>query len=234
MADEKEQKTAGSEERFRYIGYDVYSKKPKEFWENKEEEKKYLEQAKKKKGHQIDREHSMVLVSVFSKVDRIIITISSILMIIGFLLPWFSLNLGERTISYNLFGYIGKLSLILSYSHWSGSLLVVFALLVLLFMLVSLAYAVLSLVFILKREEEKERYYHKVKRILQLGFIPIVLWIVLAIISMFGFKTPFLSGSGIKQLGESLNLITFLSLTGYGMWVVFCCLVVNSFKSNDL
>lgn len=230
---EEKKKEPIEETRFRYIGYDVYPKKVSKFWKDNQEEKEYLERAKERKGASIERDHSVVFVSTFSKVDRTIMMISSILLIIGFFLPWFSLNLEDKVIGYSPFGYIGKLSLILGYSHWSGPLLAIFALLMLLFMIVSLVYAVLSLVFILKKGEG-EKYHHKLKRILQLGFIPIVLWLVLAVISMFGIKTPFLSGSGIRQLGESFNLITFLSLSGYGMWVVLCCLIVNSFKSNDL
>lgn len=236
MAEEKKAEMMDGEKRFRYIGFEVFPEKAEKFWKDEQEEKKYVEHAKQKeKGlSALEREHSSITASVFSKTDRLVIMISSILMIIGFFLPWFTLTIGEKAIGYGLFGYIGQLGLIFSYSGFSGMSLAMFAILVLLFMLASLLYAIKSLLIVLKVDKDEEKYQAKVKKTLKLGFVPIALWLVLVIISAIGINTPLLSHSGIKSLGESFNLVTFISISGIGMWTVMCGLIVNSFKSNDL
>jgi hypothetical protein len=236
MVEKKEEKKTNEEERFRYIGFDVYPEKPKKFWKDEAEEKKYLEEVKKRKPglSSMEREYSLVSASVFSGVDRMVMMISSVLLIIAFILPWFSLSVKDGILRYNPFGYIGKLGLILGYSAFGGSLVVFFALIVLLFMFTSLAYGILSLVAVVKMKGENKKYHQKLKKTLRLGFLPLGLWLVLLIISMIGVQTPFLSGSGIKPLGENFNVIAFLTTSSYGLWLTLCCLIVNSFKANDL
>lgn len=236
MVEKKEEKKMGKEDRFRYIGFDVYPEKPRKFWKDEGEEKKYLEEVKKRKPglSSMERDYSLISASVFSAVDRMVIMISSILMIVAFFLPWFSLSVKDEVLRYNPFIYIGKLSLVLSYSAFGGPLVVFFALVVLLLMFTSLGYAILSLVTVVKIKGEGKEYHNKLKKTLRLGFLPLGLWLILVIISMIGMKTPFLSGSGIKPLGENFNVITFLTISSYGLWLTLCCLIVNSFKTNDL
>ena len=236
MAKEKEPEKTNEEDRFRYIGFDVYPSKSKKFWKNEDEEKRFLEETKKKGLglSSIEREYSLVSASVFSNVDRIVVMISSILIIITFLLPWFSVSVKGEMLGYNPFGYVGKLGLILGYSALGSPLLAILALVALLFMIACLAYAISSLVAVLKMKGENEEYYRRLKKRLRLGFLPLGLWLILVIISAIGVWTPFLSGSGMKPLGESFNLATFLNISSYGMWVALCCLIVISFKSNDL
>ncbi|MDH4223163.1 MAG: hypothetical protein OEV55_06430, partial [candidate division Zixibacteria bacterium] len=63
--------------RYKYIGFDVFPLTSKKFWKNAEEEKKYLEEVKSRKEHgeREERDHSVVFVSVFSPVEKTILTL---------------------------------------------------------------------------------------------------------------------------------------------------------------
>ena len=75
MADQsqskKEKEDATEEIRFKYIGFDVYPKKPKKFWNSEEEKERYLTQVRRKGvGSALEEsEHSLVQAVVFSKID---------------------------------------------------------------------------------------------------------------------------------------------------------------------
>lgn len=82
------------EDRFKYIGFEIYPGKPRQFWENEEEKKNYLEDIRRKKSSSslLEREHSLIKMVLFSKTDKVVLTIASIFMVLGVFLPWFSIK----------------------------------------------------------------------------------------------------------------------------------------------
>lgn len=93
MADQNQkndaQQEVSEETRFKYIGFEIYPGKTKEFWQNEEEKKKFLEEVRQKGSQStlLERDHSLVKVKVFSSVDKLILTITSILMVVSLFLP---------------------------------------------------------------------------------------------------------------------------------------------------
>ncbi len=223
--------------RYKYIGFDIFPKKVKDFWKDGEEKRKYLEKVKEEKSQAtlLDRDHSLVKASVFSKTDKIVLSIASFLLAISLFIPWFSLR-GENIHStYTGLGFIFKLGLLFDYAPLGGFLLSLFLVLLLLTILSSFGVGVLNLVSIYKKHNDLESHLAKLKKTLKLNLIPLILWVILIVIAIIGIPTPFAGAlSGVKGLGDGFNLLNFFALSSYGMWLCLPCLIINCVKINDL
>jgi len=235
MAEEKE----GEKEenlRYKYIGFDVFSLKAKKFWKNAEEEKRYLEEVKKRqeKGERDERDHSLVFVPVFSPTEKLILSLTSVLMILSLFLPWFTFTRGETVMRYNALQYLFKFGTLMTYSGLGGALLGILAVIFLLIILVSLLLGIINLFALYGKTNLEEGYLRKVKRSFKLNSIPFLLWIVAVILSIIGTATPLASSFGISQFKDSFNVVTLVSISGLGLWISLGCWILNSVKANDL
>jgi hypothetical protein len=240
MADQKPSKeTEGrvtEETRYRYIGFEVYPKKPKRFWKSDEEKRRLLEEVKKKSAKTAveERDHSLVRALVFSGVDRMILTVTSLLLTISFFLPWFSVR-GEY-FSFKILGvgYFLKLGTLLGYAPLSGTLFSVFVVLVGLTILSSFVAGVISLVAIHGKHDDSERYLAKLKRRLKLNLIPLLLWVAIMVVSSMGMSTPFADALKVDGFGDGFTVVNFFLLSSYGIWLSLPSVVVNCVKISDL
>jgi hypothetical protein len=222
--------------RFKYIGLEIFPKKVKDFWKDEEEKRKYLEKIKEEKSQAtlLDRDYSLVKVSVFSKTDKIVLSITSFLLAISLFIPWFSVRGEHLHSSYIGLGIIFKLGTLFGYASSSGFGAILFLVLLLLVILFSCAAGILNLLSLFKKYNELEGYLANLKKTLKLNLIPLALWVVLILISMIGLPTPFAKSMGIKGLGDSFNVLSFFALSSYGMWFSLACLIINCVKINDL
>jgi hypothetical protein len=240
MADQsqskKEKEDATEEIRFKYIGFDVYPKKPKRFWKNEEEKERYLTKARQKGiGSALEEsEHSLVQAVAFSKIDRVVLTLASLLMTVGFFLPWFSLT-GEY---YNFrvigLGYFLKLGDLFGYAGLSGPMFSIFVILVGLVIICSFVCGVLSLVGLYKKQPDDEKYLAGLKKMLKLNLIPLALWVALIVISTIGFSTPFADALKVNGFGDGFTVVNFFMLSSYGMWLSLPSVIINCVKIGDL
>lgn len=233
---EKEEKIP-EDMRYKYIGFEIFPKKGKDFWKNEEEKRRYLEKVKHERSQAslLERDHSLVGASVFSKTDKIIVSIASFLLAICLFLPWFSLRGENLHSTYTGLGFIFKLGMLFGYAPLGGFLLGLFLVLLLLTILSSFGVGVLNLVSVYKKHNDQESYLANLKKTLKLNLIPLSLWVILIIIAVIGMPTPF-AGSllAVKGLGDDFNLINFFALSSYGMWLCLPCLIINSVKISDL
>ena len=222
--------------RFKYIGLEIFPKKVKDFWKDEEEKREYLEKVKQEKSQAslLERDYSLVKVSVFTKTDKIVLTVSSFLLAISLFVPWFSVRGENLHQTYIGLGVIFKLGTLLGYASSSGFGGVVSSVLLLFIILLSCAVGVLSLLSIFKKYNEFEGYLTNLKKTLKLNLIPLALWVVLLFISIIGMPTPFAKSMGVKGLGNSFNIISLFALSSYGMWFSLACLIINCVKINDL
>jgi hypothetical protein len=222
--------------RFKYIGLEIFPKKVKDFWKDEEEKRKYLEKIKEEKSQAtlLDRDYSLVKVSVFSKTDKIVLSITSFLLAISLFIPWFSVRGENLHSSYIGLGVIFKSGTLFGYASSSGFGAVMFLILLLLTILFSCAAGILNLLSLFKKYDELEGYLANLKKTLKLNLIPLALWVVLILISMIGMPTPFAKSLGVKGLGDSFNVLSFFALSSYGMWFSLACLIINCVKISDL
>ncbi len=223
--------------RYKYIGFDIFPKKAKDFWKSEEEKREYLEKVKKERAQAtlLDRDHSLARVSVFSTTDKIVVSIASFLLAIGLFVPWFSLRGENLDFTYTGLGFIFKLGMLLGYAPLGGFLLSLFLVLLLLTIVSSFGVGVLNLVSIYKKHNDLERYLANLKRALKLNLIPLSLWVILIVITIVGMSTPFAGALlGVESMGDGFNVINFLAVSSYGMWLCLPCLILNCVKISDL
>jgi hypothetical protein len=81
------------QQRFRYIGFDVFPGKPKDLFRNEEERNKHIEAivAKRKRG-EVLRDHCSLFEERVSLTDRLVLTIASLLIVVSLFLPWFAVS----------------------------------------------------------------------------------------------------------------------------------------------
>src|SRR4030067_678406 len=74
------------EDRFRYIGFEVYPKEAKPIFDSPEEERKYVEKirARASQFFFLEREHSLIEIPALTAFDRSVVLICSFLAILGF------------------------------------------------------------------------------------------------------------------------------------------------------
>jgi len=236
MVEEKKGEKREDDQRYRYIGFDVYSSRAKKFWRDPEEEKRYLEEVKKRKekGEREERDHSLIAVPVFSPVEKWILTVTSVLMILCLFLPWFTFTRGESVMRYNVLQYLFNFGTLMTYSGLGGALLGVLTIIFPVAMLTSLLFGILNLLALYSKTNSEGGYLRKVKKTLRLNFIPFFLWIVAVIISIIGIATPLASAFGVNQLKDNFDVITLVSISGIGLWISLGCWTLNSVKANDL
>jgi hypothetical protein len=233
---QKNEKRVPEDIRFKYIGFDVYSKTPKRFWKSEEEKRKRLEEIKKKGSRSAleDREHSLVRAAVFSKVDRLILTITSFILTVSIVLPWFSLR-GEGFNSSVLgLGFFLKLGMLFGYAPLSGPLFSLLVILVGLTIIFTFVAGLISLLAMYRKYDNVETYLSNLKKKLKLNYIPLILWVVLIVILVVGMSTPFAGIFGVDGLGDGFTIINFFLLSSYGIWLSLPSVVINCVKINDL
>jgi hypothetical protein len=233
MGEEKESSKRKEVDRYQYIGFDVYSKKVKEFWKSEQEKKTYLEKTKKGRKRE-ERDHSLVYLNIFSGVDKTILTVSSLLIVLSFFLPWFVLEKGNVAFKYSPLNYIFNFGFLASYSALGGFLAGLFVTLLFVTLILSFVFGIGTLYFLYSKPNPVEKYYGRLKRMLFFNYLPLLLWITVIIISVIGFPSPFGTGFGVKEIGENFSFINFITATSYGMWITLACLVINAWKTTDL
>ncbi|MGB8658419.1 MAG: hypothetical protein WCE90_11665 [Candidatus Zixiibacteriota bacterium] len=209
------------EARYQYIGFEIYPKKAREFWQGEEEKKKYLEEIKRKESRSafLERDHSLVKVVVFSKVDKVVLTMTSLFMVVSLILPWFSVKGAGPVFFFNL----GKLGL-------TGGLFGIFFVLVALTVLASAAAGVMSLLSLYKKSADADSYLANLKKRLQLNYVPLILWVLLIIVSIVGMPTKSLD----SPLGGSFNVLDLFTASSVGIWLSLPSLIINCVKISDL
>jgi len=233
MGEEKKSDKGKEADRYQYIGFDVFPKKAKEFWKSEEEKKTYLERTRKGRKRE-ERDHSLVYVNILSGVDKTILTVSSLLIAVGFFLPWFVLERGDTAFRYTPLSYIFNFGFVASYAALGGFLAGLFATLILITVILSFLFGVGSLYFLHRKVNAPEKYYGQLKSILFWNYLPVVLWIAAVVVSVIGFPSPFGSAFGVKEIGENFNFLSLMTATSYGMWITLACLIINAWKTTDL
>ncbi len=218
------------EERYRYIGFDVFPKKAKPLFESPEEEKKFLEKVRGRtsKFFFLEREHSLIEVPTLTKAERVVILLCSLFILTGFFIfPVGSVyvkGIGNLSVS--------GLSLLLNLSSLSpilalgGTQILIITALGLAFLILGVLTGGLQLVAVLT--SWKTNRGQTVSRFNRLGLFPVLFWVAALIVGMFSIPTPAWDLLGAEQLGKSFHTFRLISMTGVGLWLVFAGLIINS------
>lgn len=224
--------------RYQYIGFDVFGKKVKPFFKS-DDEKKYHEQqvAEYANTHAAPmRSGTAVKASLMPLVDKIVLTISSIALIAGSLMPWFTVSsiYGDLSVTgvTAFSGVAGFMNIMELFSPMLPLIVYVFSALA----MASLVFGVLTLIMLYL--PSKGDGHGKLKFVLSLQFLPIVVWVGLFFYLIVGVKIPLGNELSaiymIRGLGSSFNIVTFWAFAQPALWITFAGLIINAVKSNEL
>lgn len=230
MAEEKEIKP---EERYQYIGFEVFGEKPTSFWRDEEERKKYIADVKAELGS-IYR-NSVVYSSVISRIDRVFITIASVMMILAPFLTWMKAQTLYGPVSFTgLFGVFSLGGFWFYVKKMDGSIIPLTVYLLALLAVVSLAFGVWTLSTVYRKAASEDAYLARLKKTLKLHLYPFLLFLFIVLLGLIGQQIPFGNSLGISDLGRSYSIVTFIQFSSIGLWMAVFGFVLNFSKSKDL
>jgi len=228
---------ASAEDRFRYIGFDVYPGRIREFWKSDSERISYLTRVKETAGRFIplNRSNSFVASSSISLTERIILTLSSLLLLISPALPWFSFTRGDETFSYSGLSVLMGAGSITSYLAMGSGILKTSYFLLIIVMLLSALFGLATLIFLHSGASGmSEAYVGRLRRVLTWHYLPILGWVVFFSLTAVPTEVPFAGSLGLAQLEGSLSIASLASSASLGFWLPFASLWIGAVKGNDL
>jgi hypothetical protein len=225
------------EERFRYIGFNVFPKDVREFWKDDSEKQAHLAHVRESGGKfvPLSRSNSIVAAGSLSRFERLMLTFTSLLLAISPLLPWFSFTRGEQKFSYSGFSLLFQSGVVREYLGLGPGLLTTAFLLLLALMIVSAGFGVATLVILYSgAKDSSEAYLLRLHKIMTWHYLPILGWAVFFGLAAPSTLLPYGPSLGLTEVGDRLNMGTLAAASSVGLWIPFATLWVNAIKGNDL
>jgi hypothetical protein len=227
-----EDKQVNPEERYRYIGFEVFGDKPQKFWKDDEEKKSHIQRVKAAVGSLY--RNSVVYASVLSKTDRLFIIFASALMILAPFLPWFSVKslCGSQSFL-GVTGLFGMGSFWFYVSKMGGMVVPLSIYLLALLSYISLAIGVWTLLTVYGKAPSEEAYLAKLKKVLRFNAIPLGVFLLIIVLSLIGQRIPFGPYLGIENLSGHYSIVTLIQFSSIGLWMSFFGFMLNFNKSKE-
>lgn len=216
--------------RYRYIGFEVFAKEKKPFFASDEEQQKYVARREEKK-QEAGREFSLLFVTSFGRVERVVLFAAALVLVASPALPWFFLPLARG--SEMFLGFQLAAALAAQAGALFGTSLVagLGSVLALIELVLAPVGGVLLLLALFGKSSDPANPYRKAKRLMNLQMIPIVGYLVLFGLGFAGFKAP---ESPLPIFREGFNIFGLISNAGWGFWAVFVAHLLPAVKSADL
>lgn len=219
---------------YKFLGFDVYPGKVKDFWKSDDEKKRFVKQVKASGGQisVLDRDTALLNIKSMTIIDKAISIIGGAILILAFFLPVYSIDPSGRGISGSGISYFLNLPFIGSYAAWGGIVMVLTMIVFSLLLISCPAAGVLNILGVLNKNKG-DKYLETVKKFTRFTYIPILLYALLFIILIIGAPHPFgsLGGSGI---GETLNLLAIFTMTGIGFWLNIVGLILGFAQARGI
>ena len=236
----EESKPLDESTRFRYIGFDVFGKSSKDFFKSKEEQKQYEESVEQYRSGHIStfREFTAVNQDVLPMRDKIVLTISSLVLVVSCFLPWLRFESNWTSMSFSgLTGYFQASQFSSVISLFNPNLMIYVYVPTVLAAL-AFIFGILTLLFLWLPAKTFEGYLKRLKRFMSLGWYVLAVWLAFFIVSIVGISLPFgewmAENYGLRGVGSSVNIVSFATLSGLGVWMSIAAFILNSVKANDL
>ncbi|MGH8004251.1 MAG: hypothetical protein ACRECJ_05980 [Limisphaerales bacterium] len=232
MADKKEPKEERVDPnlRYRYIGFEVFPEEKKPFFASEEERKRYVSRLEEKKKSD-DREFSLLFVSSFNRVERVVLFIAAMALLASPALPWFFLPTPQGVEMYLGF------SLTTSVASQAGALFGTSpvagagAVLVLLNLILAPLGGIFLFYALFRKGPDPANPYARTKKLLRLHWLPCVGYLAIFGLGIVGFQAP---ESPLPIFREGFTIFGVFSGAGWGFWAVLVAHLLPAVKSADL
>ncbi len=226
-------------DRFRYIGFDVYGGSPKEYFKSEEELEKHRKAVQEySKGHTSTfRSFTAVNQELLPLSNKIVLTISCLVLIVSAFLPWISFK--SSWVSYSFAGLTGffSASQYTDYLKLFNPNLMIFVYVPAALAFLAFIFGILTLIMLYLPYKSFEGYLSRLKRVMSLQWYVLGIWVAFFIFSIIGVSLPFgewmSEHYGVRAVSDRVNVVTFTTLAGLGVWLSIGALTLNAVKSND-
>jgi hypothetical protein len=263
-ADNKSQPFESSDERFRYVGFDVYPGKIGNLFKSDDERKSLVAKVMSKfnRSEGEVRDHCTLLEERVSKGERMFLTVVSILMVVCLFLPWFSgyyeiVNTKQVPVETGAVDSTGtkppEMTTVTTVTHDNRSLsglgalgymgqafsggfaLMLSTLLMILYFLSCPVLAVFNLYLLHKvKIPNPDEYVLYLKRMLRYNWIPILLWLAMLLLAFMGASYGFSTKGLVKQVGESYGIGAFIGLCSFGIYLSLGAFLLLALKGKEI
>ncbi len=221
--------------RYRFIGFEVYPQKSEKFWKSDAETKKYIEKVRSVKVFSDwDRDFSMVHAPDFAFSDKVVLTISNLILLGAMFLPWTAYRTTAGFDGDNWFGLLGVIGGVLGGAFESSTAIGLCAICGLTIVILTPILAILGLLAVHLKAKDSESVVRRLRLVLRLNYLGFAAWILGIVFSLLGGDLAPLTRAGVMYGGESFNIVTVFSLISYGMIITLGMFYLNAIKSNDL
>ncbi len=315
------QKTFDPDERFKYLGFEIHPGKIGNIFKSDSEKETWVEEVRQRRQKSTHvREHNTLEEARVTSFEKIVLTVTSVLLIASLFFPWFSgyreievestptatqqpmvgmtdssmvQGMADSTMAGGMAdsaamaagaapmdstsgamattepqaqqdqtdaaGFssimattkrkeikrenhaISGLSAIASLGSYggdifsSGFILILTAILMLLYMLFCVGYAVYALYTLFASKGTEDVKALQLKRVLRLAWVPISVYVLCIILSVIGANYSFsTTNEMIKQIGSSYGTGTYLGLLSYGFYMTLACFALNGAKGVEI
>ncbi|MCM2272304.1 MAG: hypothetical protein NDJ18_07115 [candidate division Zixibacteria bacterium] len=267
MADQDKQ-TAGQrriteDDRFHYIGFDVFPGKPKDLFTSDAEKAKLVDNVVKRRTRgELLREQCTLMIERISGAERWVLVLASLVILVSLALPWYTVY-EERIVETTPTTQVQqgeeqrgevitavqtrkkvereteRVSGIGSFAYlgsvFSGGFgLMLTGLLGLLFTLAAIALPIYMLMTLFKTRSLDDQFALNLKKMLRLNWIPVILFVAALLVSFLGGEYGSSAASAYANLGPSYGIGPFISTVSYGMTIAIGAFVLLALKGIEI
>jgi hypothetical protein len=267
MADQDKQPAAHRritvDDRFRYIGFDVFPGKPGDLFSSDAEKTKLVDNvvAKRSRGERL-REQCTLVIERISGAERWLLVTASVVILLSLFMPWFTVyqekvvvstptaaaaqqddQRGEVITSVQVRKKVERItettSGIGSFAaigtvFGGGFGLMLTGLLGLLFTLSAILLPIYMLMTLFKQKKLDDQFALQLKRLLRLNWIPVILFVAALLVSFLGGDYGSSAASSYANLGTSYGPGVFISTLSYGLAIAIGAFVLLAVKGIEI
>lgn len=224
------------EERYRYIGFDVFPSKSESFWKSEAEAQQYAAKVSTGLGESLlHREFSLLETKPMSRADKWILTLAGVVMLLTVAFPWISYRMtdgGAYALTWP--SAVGALLGGLGTAFSSGIGVGLSALLGLVVMLGAPILGAWTLAMVWRKARTAEAYFLGLRLPLKLSYIVFFAGLAVIVLSFLGGDIPGFASWGLIDPPEHYGIAALLSILSFGPYVALGMSLVCAVKSGDL
>ncbi len=224
------------EERYRYIGFDVFPKGKTSFWKSESEAKEYTSKVVSGIGESVlHREFSLLEDEAMGKADKWVLTAGGATLLLTLVLPWVSFRTATGAeFSMSWPSALGTLISSLGTAFAGGIGIGLSSLLALLFMIGAPVVGAWTLAMVWRKAKSAEAYQLGLRTPLKVGYILFFSGLAVFVLAFFGGHIPGFESWGLIDPPEHYGIGALLSILSAGPYVALGMAVVCAVKSGDL
>lgn len=224
------------EDRYRYIGFQVFPEKTETFWKSDAEAQQFATKVRAGVGESVlHREFSLLETATMGKADKWVLTLSSAVMLLTVALPWVAYRTMAATdFSLSWPSAVGLLMGSFGTAFSAGIGVGLSALMGLIVILGAPILGAWTLAMVWKKAKSAEAYYLGLRLPLKLSYLIFFAGLTGIAFSFFGGQLAGFESWGLIDPPEAYGISALFRVLSFGPYVALGVSLVCAVKSGDL